>query len=288
MKLIDRYVLKQFLYALLFVLSALTVVITLIDFTEKNGHFIQHKLAYGEVLRYYCYGYIPFMVNFITPIGVFVTTVFVTSRLAQRSEIIAMLGSGISFKRFLLPYLVGASLVTGCSFVLTGWVMAKANIRRVAFETEYINGFFNNRSQHLHIKIAPNRYFYVARYSTQHHVGTHVTIETIENNELLEKLSARRIYWLPTAQTWQLQDWTRRTLDGQEERIQRGSTLDISLDIQPDDFSINPRLHETLTLPELNAHIQVLKSRGADNVHIFLIEKYVRCMSPFDYRLAAT
>ena len=275
MKRIDRYILRQFLYSFLFILLTLTVIITLIDFTEKNGQFIKHKLAYKEVFHYYYYGYIPFIVNFITPISVFVTTVFVTSKLAQRTEIIAMMSSGISFVRFLVPYLVGAMLITSCSFVLTGWIIAKANIKRVAFETEYINGFFHSRSQHLHLRIAPNRYFYVERYRTYHHTGTNVTIETIDNNKLIEKLSAHKVCWLPAEKKWQLQNWMIRTIEGQEEHIQCGDSLNMVLDIHPDDFSINPQLHETLTLPELNAHIEVLKNRGADNVHVFLTEKYL-------------
>ena len=105
MKLLDRYILKKFLYAFLFALLMLTLVITLIDFTEKNGQFIKHKLDYKEIIAYYYYGYTPFIINFITPISVFITTVFVTSRLAQRTEIIAILSSGVSFPRFLASLL---------------------------------------------------------------------------------------------------------------------------------------------------------------------------------------
>jgi lipopolysaccharide export system permease protein len=281
MKLLDRYILKKLLYAFLLVLLMLTVIITLIDFTEKNGQFIKHKLAYKQIIDYYCYGYIPFIINFITPISVFITTVFVTSRLAQRTEIVAMMSGGINFLRFLAPYLAGAVVITLCSFVLTGWVLAKANMRRVAFETEYIDGFLNNRSQHLHIRVAPDRYFYVERYRTYSNSGINVTIETVKDNRLLEKLSAKRVQWLQAEEKWRLQDWMLRTVEGVEEHIQLGSTLDVVLSIHPNDFSINPKLHETLTLPELYAQIKTLQSQGADSVHIFLTEKYVRYMSPF-------
>jgi lipopolysaccharide export system permease protein len=280
MKILDRYLLKKFLYSFLFVILTLTVVITLIDFTEKNGAFIKHKLGYREIANYYYYGYIPFIINFITPISVFITTVFVTSRLAQRTEIVAILSSGVSFVRFMAPYLAGAVAITLCSFVLTGWVLAKANMKRVAFETEYTGGFFHSRSQHLHIRIAPDRYFYVERYRTYDNSGTNVTIETVKDNQLLEKLSAKKIKWLQQEGRWQLQDWTIRKIKGLEESIQYGETLDVFLSIHPNDFSINPRLHETLTLPELSAHIEMLKSKEADNVHVFLTEKYVRYMSP--------
>jgi lipopolysaccharide export system permease protein len=281
MKLLDQYILKRFLYSFLFILLMLTAIIALIDFTEKNGQFVKHKLEYKEILDYYYYGYVPFIINFITPISVFVTTVFVTSRLAQRTEIIAVMSSGVSFFRFLAPYLVGATAITLCSFVLTGWILAKANMKRVAFETEYITKFYYNNAQHLHIRMPPDRYFYVEHYRTYNQSGTNVTIETIRDNQLIEKLSAKSIQWLQEEEQWQLQDWIIRKIEGTEERIQYGSTLNVVLNIRPDDFNMNPNLHETLTLPELNTQIEALKSKGADNVHIFLTDKYVRYMSPF-------
>jgi len=281
MKLLDRYILKKFLYAFLFVLLALTAIITLIDCTEKNWLFMKHKLGYQEIIDYYCYGYIPFIINFITPISVFIATVFVTSRLAQRTEVIAIMSSGVNFSRFLAPYLAGAVAITLCSFVLTGWVLAKANLRRVTFETEYIEGFFSNRAQHLHVRIAPDLYFYVERYRTYNNSGANVTIETVKDNQLLEKLSAKKIRWLPMEEKWQLQDWTHRKIEGLKEHIQWGDTLKAALDIHPNDFDMNPKLHETLTLPELHVQIEALKSKGADNVHIFLTERHMRYMSPF-------
>ncbi len=281
MKLLDRYILKKFSYSFLFILLTLTAIITLIDFTEKNGQFVKHKLEYKEILGYYYYGYVPFIINFITPISVFVTTVFVTSRLAQRTEIIAVMSSGVSFLRFLAPYLAGAAAITLCSFVLTGWILAKANMKRVAFETEYITKFYYNNAQHLHIRMPPDRYFYVEHYRTYNQSGTNVTIETIRDNQLIEKLSARSIQWLQEEEQWQLQDWIIRKMEGIEEHIQHGKILNVVLNIRPDDFNMNPNLHETLTLPELNTQIEALKSKGADNVHIFLTDKYVRYMSPF-------
>ena len=168
-----------------------------------------------------------------------------------------------------------------CSFVLTGWVLARANIKRIAFESEYLDGFFHSSTQHLHIRIAPDKYFYVEHYRTHSNSGTNATIETIENNQLLAKLSAKKIRWLPAEEKWQLKDWVLRKIEGSEERIQHGHTLETVLSIHPNDFSINPKLHETLTLPELDIHIEALQSKGADNAHVFLTEKYVRYMSPF-------
>ena len=280
MKILDRYILRKFLFSFLFVVVTFTLVITLVDFTEKTGIFIRHQLGYREVMAYYG-AYMLFIVNFITPIAVFITIVFVTSRLAQHTEVIASLSGGISFLRLLTPYMVGATIIALGSFSLTGWFLAKANIKRVSFETEYIKGALSSRSRHLHIRTDPTHYLYVEHYRTYSNSGTNVTIETVEDDQLLEKLSAKRITWLESEEKWRLHDWVRRKIEEKEERIEQGATLDMSINLHPKDFSINPRLHETLTLPELSTHIESLKNKGADNVHIFLTEKYVRYMTPF-------
>ena len=280
MKILDRYILKQFLTSFLFILVLLTVVITLIDFTEKNGYFIRHQLSAEEIMDYYG-AYMLFILNFITPITVFITTVFVTSRLAQRTEIIAILSSGVSFFRLFAPYLAGALVIVAGSFYLAGWGLARANMKRIDFESAYINNIYHSRSSHTHIRINPTQYLYVERYRIYNNSGTNVTIETIKNNQLLEKLSAKKITWLAAEGKWRLEDWTLRKIEDLEEHLQQGSTLDTLLNIHPNDFSINPMLHETLTLPELYTHIESLKNKGADNVHVFLTEKYVRYMTPF-------
>lgn len=280
MKILDRYILKKFLGTFIFVLLLIVAIITLIDITDKHEYFIKHQLSYQEILGYY-HAFLPFMTNMVTPITVFITTVFVTSRLAQYTEIIAILGSGCSFLRFMVPYLIGASLITLASFVLTGWVLADANKKRVTFEIEYIDSPLRSSSEHLHIKLSPETYLYVGRYRSYNGVGTDVTLETICHNQLVEKLSARSMKWIAEKGTWCFKDWMIRKIDGLQEQISHGSILDIALDLHPDDFSINPKLHETLTLPELAKHIQKLKNKGADSTHIFLTEQYVRYMSPF-------
>jgi lipopolysaccharide export system permease protein len=280
MKLLDKYILKKFLLSFLFILCLIILIIMVIDVTEKNDYFIKHKLTYKEILHYY-YTFLPFMANMVAPITVFITTVFVTSRLAQRTEIVAILSGGISFARFLVPYFLGASLIAIGSFFLTGWILAEANKKRVAFEIQYIDSPFRTNSRNIHIKLSDETYFYVGHYRSYNSTGSSITIETIRDYQLVEKLSAKSMRWVPEKEQWELKDWTSRHIDGMEEKITHGEVLGIDVNLRPDDFSINPKLHEMLTLPELNAFIKKLKAKGDDHLKIFLTEKYVRYMSPF-------
>lgn len=280
MKLLDRYILKKFLFSFVFTLILIIFIITVIDVTEKNDYFIKNNLTYGAILKYY-YSFLPYMTTFVTPITVFITTVFVTSRLAQRTEIIAILGGGISFMRFLAPYFIGSSIIAICSFVLTGWILAGANKNRVAFETQYIDGPLRMNSKNIHVKISEDTYLYVGHYRNYKNTGADVTIETIRDCQLVEKLSAKAMRWLAEDEKWELQDWVNREINGLEETITHGALLELAFNLHPDDFSINPKLQEMLTLTELNAYIKKLRAKGTDSLNVFLTEKYVRYMSPF-------
>lgn len=280
MKLLDRYILKKFLLSFLFILLLIILIITVIDITEKNDYFIKHKLTYREIINYY-YNFLPFMANMVTPITVFITTVFVTSRLAQRTEIIAILSGGISLLRFLVPYFIGGILIAIGSFLLTGWILADANKKRVAFEIQYIDSPFRKSSKNIHIKLSEDTYLYVGYYRSYNNTGSDITIEKIQDYQLIEKLSAKSMRWVAEKGHWELKDWVHRKIDGLDEKISHGAFQEVAFNLHPEDFIINPKLHEMLTLTELTTYIKKLQEKGSDNLHVFLTEKYVRYMSPF-------
>ena len=258
----------------------LSLVIILVDFVNKNEEYIVNKISYADVFSYYA-AFIPFIVNFLTPITIFITAVFVTSKLSQRSEIIACLSSGISFSRFISPYIVGSTIIACLSFTLTGWILPKSNIKKNNFENRLGYAMSNTTSKYIHIRISPQCYLYMESYYPSSKVGFNATLETIINNKLMEKLYAKKVEWLEDKQIWQLKDWSSRKITGLNETISYGEFLDKELYIKPTDLRINPKLYETLTLPELNSQINALKSRESENVRIFLTEKYVRYMAPF-------
>lgn len=255
-------------------------IVTVIDYTEKNDDFMDHNLGLLDVLPYYG-AFIPWIGNLITPITIFIAAVFVTSKLAGHTEIVAMLASGMSFRRLLVPYMMGAGIVAISSFYLNAYVIPDANKTRIAFETAYIKKPFYFTDRDIHLKIAPETYAYMESYNNQRDVGYRFTLELIQDKELKEKLSARRIEWDSAQSKWKVKDWTLRKFNGFEETFEEGKELDTVLNITPKDFGNTYGLQETLTLTELNDYISLLKERGADNVKIYLIERYIRFMAPF-------
>lgn len=280
MKILDRYILKKFLVSYLFVVLILVAVIMVIDITEKSDDFLEHQLKFPQIAGYYL-DFIPWIANLITPITVFIATVFVTSKLAGHTEIVAALSSGISFRRLLVPYLIGATLIAGTSFYLNGWMIPNSDKSRVAFLVTYTQRPFNYSQNNIHIKVAPESYLYLRNYNNHSKVGHSFTLETIKDNEMLQKFSARRVTWDDEKENWKVQDWTLREFNGREEYVSKGIEMDTTLNITPKDFENSKYMEQTLTIDELNETIALLKSRGADNVEVYVVEKYMKYMSPF-------
>jgi len=281
MKILDRYILFKLLRAFFFVVFILISIVVIINFTERNEDYIKHGLSFKEIAGYYI-DYIPYMANMLTPMTIFIAAVFITSQLATHTEVIAMLSSGMSFFRFLVPYFIGASIIAIITFASTGWVIPNANKTRVAFEVAYFNAKKSYGPNHdMHIKIGPTSYLYLESYNNQNDIGYKLTIETIKGTKLTQKLEAQRILWNADSGRWSLKNWRLHEFDGLKEHFSSGLEMDTTLKILPKDFGNQYMLYETLTMNELDEKISELESRGADNISVFRIEKYIRYMSPF-------
>jgi lipopolysaccharide export system permease protein len=301
MKLIDQYILKRFLSTFFFVVLILLAVITVIDLTEKMDKFAKAQLKAGQIALYYL-DFIPWIGSLITPITIFIATVYVCARMAGHTEIIAILSSGVSFRRLLLPFFIGAFIVAAISFVLNGWVIPNSNKSRLAFELQYIKNKFYFEQRNVHLQVAPNVYLYMQSYNNNNQTGYNFTLEKFVDNKLIEKLSAKRIEWDSTKQKWRMRDWSIKRVDAVFEKtnnpeevtglpqskavasrdsLRKGDSKDTTLIIHPKEFENDYRKYDGLTLNELNDYIRTLRSRGSTGVEVYEVEKYTRYSSPF-------
>jgi len=280
LKTLDLYILKKFLTTFVFVVGMLMLVIVVIDITERNDKFIRHGLTFSEILPYYL-AFIPYMANLITPITVFIATVFVTSKLASHSEIIAALSSGVSFRRLMVPYVVGAVIIGALNYYLNGWVIPEANKVRIAFQVQYFQKPFYFTETDIHIKVAPESYAYLKNYNSNINAGFNFTLERITDNQLVHKLTAKRIEWDSANANWKLKEWRMRILEDDGEIIDFGKELDTLINLNPRDFESTYGYHETLTNKELKDFIALLRSRGDDGIRFYENEQHIRNMSPF-------
>ena len=280
MKILDYYILKKFLKTYVFAVFLIVLIVMVIDYTEKIDDFIRKQAPMHAIIFDYYLNFIPYWANYISPLMVFIATVFFTANLAAKTEIIAILSSGVSFTRLMRPYLIGSSIIAIGTFIMIGWVVPNANKIRVPFEHQYINGtyFFDKRD--VHIKIAPDVYAYIESYDNNTNTGYRFSLERISNNEIKEKLMSDRISWDTIRKKWTIHDYRIRNLMPGKAGIFTGVKIDTTLNLFPKDFQNKHLLHETFTLPELNRHIDLVRSRGADGIEVFLIEKYLRFANP--------
>ena len=280
MKILDKYILKKFLTTFVFVVLVLVTIIVVIDFTEKNYKFIDYEVPNKEILKYYL-TFIPFIAGLITPITVFIAAVLVTANLAVRTEIIAILSNGISFKRMMFPYFLGASMIAVTSFYLNGYWLPDLNKIRIEFEVEYLEKPFYFNKRDVHMQLNATDFLYFQRYNNRSDMAFKVTLERIKDQKLIQKMTAEKMKWDTLTRRWELQNWNRRTIKDFGEDYEAGDKLDTLLNIKPEDFAYKYRLNETLTIDELNEYIDILKSRSSDEVEVYEIEKYIRYMLPY-------
>ena len=282
MKLLDWYIIKKFLTAFFFTVLVLVSVICVIDFTEKNDNFMKHSLPVGKIVfGYYIYLF-PYFANLLSPITVFIAVVFVTAQLAARTEIVAILASGVSFRRLLRPYAVGGAVVGVVIFAFVGWLLPIGNKTRVQFERDYVKNPYRFKERNIHMRIGPKSYAYMESYDNTANVGFRFALETIEGTVLKRRMTADAITWDSTKHVWHLSQQLVRTFRGpQDETLLTIPPRDTTLNLFPKDFASTYRLAETLTLPELNQLIRTKQERGADDTQTYLSEKYERYAYPF-------
>lgn len=293
MKILDKYILKKFLTTFVFVVFILMIVLVVIDFTEKNEDFIRKQPGIQSIIFDYYLNFIPYYANLLSPITIFIATVFVTSQMAARTEIVAMLSSGISFNRLLVPYAIGALMVGVLTYFAVSYVIPQANKGRIAFEIKVVRQPFAFDKRNFHFKVSPETYVSLESYNNAINTGYQFTIETIKGTELQSKLFADRVVWIDSTRRWRLegitlrqfstasmQDTSRANMQ-RHERLSFMPVLDTALNMTPRDFESNYNRFETMTTPELDAYIANEELRGVESLAPYYVERYLRITYPF-------
>ncbi|MBB3696373.1 LptF/LptG family permease [Flammeovirga yaeyamensis] len=282
MKLLDKYILKKFFKTFIFVVLLLNIIVCVVDYTEKQDDFLKHGLSFGYVFKEYYVNLFIHWVNTLSPLSIFIAVVFMTARLASHTEVISILSNGVSYHRFLAPYVAGAVLVGIVIFGLIGFAVPNASKTRVAFEIKYLKSpyYFNERD--IHYRVSDSSYLYVETYNNRIKRGYRPTLEVLSGNKLLSKLSANRIQWDSTKEEWTFDRYEKYEFkpDGKQ-TFSKGNSLTMKLNLDPKYFESKYALHETLTNTELSEFIEAEKERGVGNLGVYENALYERYAYPF-------
>lgn len=283
LKTIDTYIIRKFISTFFYTIGLIILIAVIFDLSEKLDDFLDNGISLKQIIFDYYFNFIPYFAVLFSPLFTFVSVIYFTSRMAANSEIIAILSSGISLKRVLLPYFIGAFIIALFSFTLQNYILPDSRKHLLDFEEEYgINSSKRyNTGKDIHQQIEPGVFLYVRTFYTGNNSASTVTLEKFENNILISKLSAKRMLWDTTINKWTFVDYYIRNINGLEEEIIKGKRLDTTLNILPNDFKKQVKIIETMDLKELNVFIEEQIMQGNDNVISFLLEKYKRTSSPF-------
>ncbi|MBX2901485.1 MAG: LptF/LptG family permease [Cyclobacteriaceae bacterium] len=289
MTILDRYIIKKILATFFYVVLILVAIITVIDVTEKIDKFVINNLSTARILGYYG-DFIPWIAGLISPITVFITIVYVTSRMAAHTEIIAILSSGVSFRRLLVPYFIAALIIAGLSFYLNGWVIPQSNRERIDFELQYFKKNNLTSRSNIHMQIEPNVYLFIQNFNSLSNMGHQFTLERFDSNRLVEKLTAENIQWDTAKLKWTLRYWKRKQVDSifhiqktgaAIDLLTKGDAVDTTLAISPQDFEATDRGYDGMTINELTNQIEKMRFRGNTGVEVYETEKQIRYAIPF-------
>jgi len=279
---IDRYIMKKFIMTFFISLVLIIGIVIIFDISEKIDDFVQHEAPLKAIIFDYYVNFIPYFINMFSPLFVFITVIFFTSRLAANSEIIAILSGGISYARMMKPYVVSAALIALLSLCLNLYVIPRSNATRIAFEERYVHKHANFAGRNVHYQIAPGEFVFVESFSSWNNTAYKITLETIRDNRVVSKLTAESAVWDSTKGAWSMRKWFIRDFNtGLEDKVRLGEQLDTVIALTVEDFYRNEMTVATLPIKQLNELISVQRMRGDRNVMYALIEKNTRYALPF-------
>jgi len=279
-KIVDTYIITKFFSSFFLSISLLMSIIIVFDFSENVHRFLNNNITFFDIVFGYYLNFIPYFINLFIPLFAFISTIWFTSRLSNRNEIVAILNGGVSFYRLMVPYLVGALLVALLAVVMSNVIVPKTNANLNAFKNLYSKRNMIPKTS-FHARTSANSYVYVRRWNGAEMLGSSFTYEIIGNKSLDYKLFANEIQYDQETEKWILYNYMYRKINNGEEEIYSGERLDTVFNFLPEDFSQNEYSCELLTYGELNKLINNEIERGTGMAKFFIIEKHKRLANSF-------
>ncbi len=281
LKKIDWYIIQKFLGTFFYAIALIILIVIIFDLSERIDNFIENQAPLNKILFVYYLNFIPYFINLFSPLFTFIAVIYFTSRMAFNSEIIAILSSGVSFRRMLVPYFISAILLAFLSIYLSNVLIPNANRERLDFENTYIRSQRQFRERNIHLQTRPGEFVYLESYNDRINVGYKFAMEKFEDGELTYKLVSERAEWIDSTETWALRNYYVREINGLDEQLDWGNRKDTTINLSPDDFIQNLRDMETMNFRELQAFIDNERLKGSENIRYYLVEKHRRIAFPF-------
>ena len=278
----DWYIIKKFLGTYFFAIALIISIAVVFDVNEWIDNFINNKAPVKAIIFDYYANFIPYFSNLFSPLFVFISVIFFTSKLAENSEIIAMMSTGMSFKRLLRPYMISAAIISIMTYGMGAYVIPEGNVTRLDFEDKYRKKKKQDFVRNVQLEVDSGVIAYMERYENYNKTAYRFSLDKFVDKKLVSHLTARSAtYDTTTVNKWTLKNYMIREMDGMKETITKGERLDSIIKMEPQDFLIMKGKQETMTSSELSAYIERQRRRGFANIKEFEIEYHKRIAMSF-------
>ncbi len=285
MKILDWYIFKKFMVTFLFAILTITVIAVVIDTSEKTDDFVKSGLSFGGIITKYYFGFIPFIISMIFPLIVFIAVIFFTSKMAGRSETVAILAAGIPYNRMLRPYLMGALLLAAIMAWANAFVIPRANQIYSNFKSVYIdrNSSYqpgSGGSRDFYFRSDSVSFVGIKYYDTVNKSASSFFLDRIHDNKVVYNLRADYIRWDTAAKKWRAENTVERKIDGLHETLTKHNSYLIDLNMRPNELRRDEYMKDKLSTPELLSFIRKEESRGTEGLNTYKVELYRRFATP--------
>jgi len=279
MKLIDGYIIKRYLGTFAVMLLLFIPIGIMVDVAEKIDKFKEKEIPPITIFEYYI-DFTWYFANLLFPIFLFLSVIWFTSKLANNTEVIAILSSGISFFRYLRPFLISATFIAVFAFFAGMYIVPKSNQGFNDFRYKYLVKQEARDTDKVFQQINDNEFIYVTNYDPIRKRATNFTLEHFEGNELKFKINASRIRWIDRDSVFRLSTFSKRIFEGDQERYQYEAQKDTLFDFEVSDLAPVNYIAETLTFGELNQLIEEERERGSLLINNHLLVRHKRWSIP--------
>ncbi|MBQ6194576.1 MAG: LptF/LptG family permease [Prevotella sp.] len=283
-KRLDWYIIKKFIGTYFFSIILIISIAIVFDVNEHLAKFTQYHAPLKAIVFDYYANFIPYFANLFSPLFVFISVIFFTSKLAGNSEIIAMLAAGVSFKRLMRPYMMSCVFISLLSYYLSAYVIPHGTIIRQNFETTYKNKKKNTAADNVQLQVGQGVIAYIQHYDNTSKKGYGFSLDKFENKKLVSHMTATDIQYDTISDTkykWKVRNWKIRQLKGLREHITSGAQRDTVIIMEPADLVYSKGQQETFTSPELYDYISKQIDRGSSNVVQYQVEYHKRIAASF-------
>ncbi|HLV38014.1 LptF/LptG family permease [Xanthomarina sp.] len=280
MKILDWYILKRYLFTFIIMLLLFIPIGITVHLAEKIGKILENEVPFGEVMLYFL-DFTIYFAHLLFPLFLFLSVIWFTSKLANNTEVIAFLSSGVSFSRFLRPYMIGATIVAILALILGLYLAPNASSGFNDFNYKYLknkNDALDN--QNVYRQINDHDYIYVSSFDAKQKIGRDFTLEHIKDDKMSYKISAKTIRYSEKDSTYSLIDYTKRFIGDRNDIIESARRKDTIFPFDLEDLTPVVYIAETLPYGQLNRFIEKEEKRGSSYINRYKLVKYRKWSLP--------